>query len=82
MFKRINQSPTLVKLIGRLSTLLARRRGLPVVIGIILVLIGFAFQVVNVDAQSPLLELLGIVAHNVGVLVALVGLLLSEPLGK
>ncbi len=82
MFKRINQSPTLVKLIGRLSTLLARRRGLPVVIGIILVSIGFAFQVVNVDAQSPLLELLGIVAHNVGVLVALVGLLLSEPLGK
>ena len=82
MFRRIDRSPTLSHLIERLSSLLARQRGLPVVLGIGLVVIGFVVQVLNVALHSPLLELLWAVLHNGGVLIALVGLLLAEPLGK
>ena len=82
MFKRIDRSPTLSRMIERLSSLLARQRGLPVVLGIALVIIGFVIQVVNVALNSPLLEIIGLIFNSGGVLVALIGLLLAEPLGK
>ena len=82
MFKRIDRSPTLSRMIERLSSLLARQRGLPVVLGIALVIIGFVIQVVNVALNSPLLEIGGLIFNSGGVLVALIGLLLAEPLGK
>lgn len=82
MFKRIDQSAFLSRLIVRLGSLLSRQRGLPVVIGILLVIAGFVMQLANVYAESRLLELFSIITHNVGILVALVGLLLADPLGK
>ena len=82
MFRRIDRSPTLSRMIERLSSLLARQRGLPVVLGIALVIIGFVIQVVNVALNSPLLEIGGLIFNSGGVLVALIGLLLAEPLGK
>ena len=46
MFKRIDRSPTLARLLERLSAALARQRGLPIVLGVILVatLIQFRLQ--------------------------------------
>jgi len=82
MFKRIDQSPTLARLIERLSTLLAKQRGLPVVIGILLVIVSFIIQLIEVYTESRLLELIGIITLNVGLLTALIGLLMAEPLGK
>ncbi|MBC7814700.1 MAG: hypothetical protein H7175_26320 [Burkholderiales bacterium] len=82
MFKRIDQSPTLARLIERLSALLAKQRGLPVVIGILLVIVSFIIQLVEVYTESRLLELIGIITLNVGLLTALIGLLMAEPLGK
>lgn len=82
MFKRIDQSPALAKLLERLTTTLAKQRGLPVVIGIMLVIVSFVLQSVNIAAQSPLLEFAGVAALHIGVLVALIGLLVSEALGK
>lgn len=82
MFKRIDQSPALARLIERLSTFLARRRGLPVVIGILLVIVSFVLQVIDVYAVSPPLRLIAVILQNAGILMGLIGLLLAEPLGK
>lgn len=82
MFRRVDRSPFLARLIERLSTFLARRRGLPVVVGILLVIVSFVLQLFDVYAASQTLRLLAVVFQNVGILLALVGLLLAEPLGK
>ncbi len=82
MFKRIDQSPRLAQLIASLSEFMAKRRGLPVVIGIGLVVISFIIQLIDVYSVSPTLRLLGVITQNVGILTALIGLLLSDPLGK
>jgi hypothetical protein len=82
MFKRIDRSPTLSRLLERLSSVMAKQRGLPVVVGIGLVILGFIFQVINFYAPQLRLELVGIMAHSGGVLIALIGLLLADPLGK
>lgn len=82
MFKRIDRSPRLAKLIEQLSSFLAKRRGLPVIIGIALIVVGFIIQLVEVYVPSQFLEVVRIVAHNVGILAALIGLLMTEPLGK
>ncbi len=82
MFKRIDRSSWLAKLIASLSEFMSKRRGLPVVIGIGLVIISFVIQIFDVYSDSQLLHLLGVVIQNIGILMALIGLLLSEPLGK
>lgn len=82
MMKKIDQSPLLSRLIEKAGLLLAKQRGLPVVVGLIFVVIGFVFQFVDVYSTSQLVEVLGIVFHNVGILIALIGLLLADPLGK
>jgi hypothetical protein len=82
MFRSIDESSFLNTLLQRLSALLARWRGLPVVIGIVLFAVGFVIQLFNLIVGAPLLELLHIILQNVGILVALVGLLLAEPLGR
>ena len=82
MFKRINESTTLARIIEFLSEFLAKRRGLPVVIGIGLVIISFILQTVDVYNPSQLLRLSGVITQHLGILIALIGLLLAEPLGK
>ena len=82
MFKQIDRSPRLAKLIEYMSSLMAKQRGLPVVFGIVLVVVSFFVQIVDVYVQSQLLELIGVIALHIGVLAALIGLLLAEPLGK
>lgn len=81
MLKRIDSSRFLVKFLERLSTLLARRRGLPVVIGIVLIVLGFVVELVAVGFGLESLAIIHVILRNAGVLVALIGLLLSEPLG-
>lgn len=82
MFKRIDRSERLSKLIARISNLFAQQRGLPVVIGIGLVAFSFVIQLADVYSGSRLLELVGVITHNLGVLIALIGLLLVTPLGR
>lgn len=82
MFKRINESEVLARFIANLSEFMSKRRGLPVVIGIAIVIISFVLQIINVYSDSKLLQLIGVITLNVGVLTALIGLLLSDPLGK
>lgn len=82
MFKKLDESKFLIRLLERLSNLLAKQRGLPVVIGIFLIIVGFVLQIINVAADNSFVELLGVIAHNAGVLIALIGLALATPLGK
>lgn len=82
MFKGIDRSPRLARFIAWLSEFMSKRRGLPVVIGIGFIVISFVIQILNVYADSKILQLIGVITLNVGVLTALIGLLLSDPLGK
>ena len=82
MFRRIDESKFLISLLERLSNLLAKQRGLPVVIGIFLIIVGFILQIINIAADNSAIELLGVITHNAGVLIALIGLTLAIPLGK
>jgi hypothetical protein len=82
MFKQVDRSPRLARLIQGLGDFMARQRGLPVVIGIALVIVSFVVQSVNVYANNPGLELLGIAVLHLGIISALVGLLLAEALGS
>jgi len=82
MFKRIDRSRTLGRWLEWLSATLARQRGLPVVAGVGFIAFSFIVSVVNIYVDSKLLELVWSVTHHLGVIVALVGLVLVEPLGK
>ena len=82
MLKKIDSSHFLVKFLERVSTLLARNRGLPVVIGIIMIIIGFVLELINIGTSSQFIAVIHTILRNAGVLVALIGLLLAEPLGE
>lgn len=81
MFKRIDSSPALSRFLARFTERMAKQRGLPVVIGILLIVVSLIVQSVNVYTQSQVLELIGVIVHHVGLLTALIGLLVSEVLG-
>jgi uncharacterized membrane protein HdeD (DUF308 family) len=80
--KRIDESPLLTRLLQRVSDMLARQRGLPIVLGIVLIIASLIVQAINVFAGNTWLQMAGIVLLHVGVLTALIGLLLATPLGK
>ncbi len=82
MFRRIDQSSVLARLLERLSASLARQRGLPIVLGVILVAISFVVSLINVYSPSQALDLLWTLTHHLGLLLALIGLLMVEPLGQ
>lgn len=82
MFKKIDESSWLANRIASLSEFMAKRRGLPVVVGIGLIIVSFVMQLIDVYQTSQILHLLGVVTLYVGILMALIGLLLADPLGK
>lgn len=82
MFRRIDRSQSLARLIERLSAAMARQRGLPVVVGVLLVVVSFIISLINLAAHSPALDLLWTITHHGGIILALVGYLLVEPLGR
>jgi hypothetical protein len=82
MFKRIDQSSLLARLLERLTSTLARQRGLPVVIGVILITFSFLFDLLNRASPSSTLALLWSITHHLGLIIAFIGLLIIEPLGR
>jgi len=82
MIKQIDRSPFLLSSLPRISEYFARRRGLPVIIGIIFIVIGFVTQLLAVYTDTQWIEVVAVCTHNLGVLIALVGLLIATPLGK
>lgn len=81
MLKHIDEWPALARFLERMASTLAKQRGLPVIVGIFLVIVSFVVQAVNVYVDSKTLELLGVIVQHAGLLSALVGLLLAEALG-
>ena len=82
MFKRIDRSMFLGRLLDRTSDVMSRQRGLPVIIGIVLVFVGLVAGLLNVVFRSPALEFIGILGYGVGTLTALIGLLMATPIGR
>ncbi|QPC81202.1 hypothetical protein G4Y79_15985 [Phototrophicus methaneseepsis] len=82
MFKRIDQSNALTRLIRGLSTWLARNRGLPILAGIVLIVLATLARLTGLATEEPIWEVVHILLQNGGILLALVGILLLEPLGK
>ncbi len=82
MMQKIDRSKWLARMLDVTSAGLARRRGLPVVIGILLVIAALLLQVVAFAANSRALDIAAVIVHAVGVLFALIGLAMATPLGK
>jgi hypothetical protein len=82
IFRRIDRSQFLIKLLERTSNLLAKRRGLPVVIGVVLIIISFVLRIINISTDNETIEIIGMITNYAGILIALIGLMLAEPLGK
>ncbi len=82
MFRNIDRSKRLSRLLDEVSNTTAQKRGLPIVIGVVFILISFVLQSIGVYADARLIDLLGVISLHVGVLTALIGILLVAPLGK
>lgn len=82
MINKIDQSKRLARLLDVTSAGLARRRGLPIVIGILLVIVALVLQVIAFAANSRALDIAAVIIHSAGVLFALIGLAMATPLGK
>ncbi|MCA9914092.1 MAG: hypothetical protein KC496_12120 [Anaerolineae bacterium] len=82
MFKQIDESPLLIRALARLSNYLSRHKGLPMILGVIMIILATIVELVNVSVGSDLLAVIQILLRNVGILITLIGFLLVEPLGK
>lgn len=82
MFKQIDRSKRLGRLIDLTSSGLAKRRGLPMVVGILLVAVALILQILSYIFSSNALQITANILHSIGVLFALIGLTIAIPLGK
>jgi len=82
MMRRLDESPFLNRLLQNISTRMAKQRGLPVIIGIAMILISLFVALVNVALESKVLDAFYLILHDGGIIVALIGLLMVDPLGK
>jgi hypothetical protein len=81
MFRQIDRSRRFSSFLERLSAWLARRRGLPIVLGILFILISFILQIINGASPSPALDTAATLTLYLGLLTALIGVALVQPLG-
>jgi hypothetical protein len=82
MMRRLDESPFLNRMLQTVSTRMAKQRGLPVVVGIAMILVSMLVGLLNVALDSKILDALYVILHDGGIVVALIGLLMVEPLGK
>ena len=80
--KQVDQSSSLISLLTRLSSWLSKQRGLPIVIGIIFIAGGGILEFVNILYNNPLVSMIEVIFHHFGLITALVGIALLEPLGR
>jgi hypothetical protein len=81
MFKRIDESQFLINLLKRVSDLLAQQRALPILVGIACVIISAVLEYINLALNSTLIDVFQIFFHHFGIVTALIGILIIEPLG-
>lgn len=79
--KQIDKSPFLIKVITQLSSFLSRQRGLPIVFGLGLLIVGALLEFINILVGNPILAMVEVALRSFGLITALIGILLLEPLG-
>lgn len=79
--KQIDESNFLIRMLTQLSSTLAKQRGLPIIIGVVLIVVGGILEFINVLVGNPALSMVEVVLRNFGLVTALIGILLLEPLG-
>ncbi len=80
--ERLNRSRKLGGIISFLSGYLANYRGVPIFAGIIAVILSLLLQLLGTFLELRALSIAGMITLHLGLLIALVGVLLAEPLGK
>jgi hypothetical protein len=81
--KQVDQSPRLTEYIKKLSAWLARRRGAPIMLAVVLTIVSLLLHLLAMllpDAR--LLLACGFTLLHVGIIIGLIGILLIEPLGQ
>lgn len=80
--KKTDGSNYFVRMLENLSNFLAKRRGLPILAGIALIVISGILGFIGLVMNQPILEAVEVVLQTLGMTIALIGILLLEPLGK
>lgn len=78
----LNSSRTLGRLITFFSMALARNRGVPILVGIILVVISLVVHVLAAVTDDVGWRIVAFVVLHVAIFTGLLGVLLAEPLGR
>lgn len=79
---RVDRSENISRLITTFSHGLASRRGLPVLLAIILTVIALVINLVWVISENKLLGICGLSILHIAVFIGFLGVLLAEPLGR
>jgi hypothetical protein len=82
MFRQIDRSHRLSRTFQNITAGLASRRGLLPVLGVLLIIISFVVHLLGLALPHPAFELIWSITHHVGLIMALIGILLIEPLGR
>jgi len=82
MFRWIDRSPLLARLFERITAALARQTGLLAIIGLLLIIISFIIHLISLALPHPALDLAWSITHHLGIIIAIIGILLVEPLGR
>jgi len=80
--RSLDESPRLRSLIQWLSNSLAAQRGVPLLAAIVLTVLSLVVHILWIATGSTLLGVVGFVVLHLAILVALIGILLAEPLGR
>lgn len=83
LYRQIDRSPRLSVWLQEVSNNLSRRRGLPTLVAIGLVIVSLILHlIIDFVPASPFIRLLADLFLHIGILVGLLGVLLAEPLGR
>ena len=82
MLRIIDRSQFLIKTLTRISGLLERQRGLPILVGIVMLIGSGTLEYLNLAIESPFIAMIQIFVHHFGIITALIGILIIKPLGN
>lgn len=82
MWKAIDESSRLAMLIESVSNILAKRRGILPILGLIGVILGYVILAFGILSNVRILTVIGLTIQTLGITISILGLLLIEPLGR
>ncbi len=82
MLRKVDRSKGIATFLESFSARMAKQRGLAIMIGIGLVIVSFIVSLINTASPTPLLDWIWTITHHLGIIIALIGIMLVEPLGR